>query len=54
MNLRRMSSPIYSVSFDSSHLYGATDQSVVEVTFSGRPNTKKNYREMMKYGKFLS
>ncbi|OXU29066.1 hypothetical protein TSAR_015181 [Trichomalopsis sarcophagae] len=49
MNLRRMSSPIYSVSFDSSHLYGATDQNVIEVKFSGEPNVKKNYREIMKY-----
>ncbi|KAJ8684288.1 hypothetical protein QAD02_020080 [Eretmocerus hayati] len=54
MNLRRMSSPIYSVSFDSSHLYGATDQNVVEVKFTGEPNTKKNYREIMKYDNFTS
>lgn len=53
MHLRRMSSPIYSVSFDSSHLYGATDQNVVEVKFTGEPNIRKNYREIMKYGTFL-
>lgn len=54
MNLRRMSSPIYSISFDSSHLYAATDQNVVEIKFSGQPNIKKNYREIMKYEKFVS
>ncbi|XP_058803734.1 F-box/WD repeat-containing protein 4 [Phymastichus coffea] len=53
MHLQRMSSPIYSVSFDSSHLYGATDQNVVEVKFTGEPSIKKNYREIMKYGTFL-
>ena len=54
MNLRRMSSPVYSVSFDSTHLYGATDQNVIEVKFLGEPNIKKNYREIMKYERFLS
>ena len=49
MNLRRMSSPVYGISFDSCHLYGATDQTVVEVKFSGQPNIKKNYREIMNY-----
>lgn len=53
MNLRRMSSPVYSVSFDSSHLYGATDQTVIEVKFSGQPNIKQNYREIMKYEKLF-
>ncbi|XP_014208190.1 F-box/WD repeat-containing protein 4 [Copidosoma floridanum] len=49
MNLRRLSSPVYSVSFDSCHLYGATDQNVVEVKFTGKPNVDKNYREIIKY-----
>lgn len=54
MNLRRLSSPVYSVSFDSCHLYGATDQTVVEVKFSGEPEVKKNYREIMNYRIFAT
>lgn len=49
MNLRRISSPLYSLCFDSSHLYGATDQHLVEINFSGRSNKEKNYREILKY-----
>lgn len=50
MNLRRMSSPTYSVSFDSTHLYGATDQHLVELNFSGYSYKKSNYKEILKYG----
>lgn len=48
MNLRRISSPLYSLCFDSSHLYGATDQHLVELNFTGR-NKERNYREILKY-----
>ncbi|XP_035735166.1 F-box/WD repeat-containing protein 4-like [Vespa mandarinia] len=48
MNLR-MSSPIYSISFDSCHLYGATDQHLAELTFSGYSYEEINYREMLTY-----
>ncbi|XP_003487402.1 F-box/WD repeat-containing protein 4 [Bombus impatiens] len=49
MNLRRMSSPTYSVSFDSTHLYGATDQHLVELNFSGYSYKKSNYKEILRY-----
>ncbi|CAD1475641.1 unnamed protein product [Heterotrigona itama] len=49
MNLRRMSSPIYSLSFDSTRLYGATDQHLVELNFSGYSYKESNYREILKY-----
>lgn len=50
MNLRRISSPVYSLCFDSSQLYGATDQHLVELKFSGRYNKETNYREILRYG----
>ncbi|KAK2584702.1 hypothetical protein KPH14_007036 [Odynerus spinipes] len=53
MNLRRMSSPIYSISFDSCHLYGATDQHLAELTFSGYSYKEINYKEILTY-KWLS
>lgn len=49
MNLRRMSSPVYSVNFDSTHLYGATDQHLVELKYSGYSYKKSNYKEILKY-----
>ncbi|XP_014222092.1 F-box/WD repeat-containing protein 4 isoform X1 [Trichogramma pretiosum] len=49
MHLRRMCSPVYSIAFDSCHLYGATDQNFVELKFAGRPSTKKNFRDIMNY-----
>ena len=49
MNLRRISSPVYSLCFDSTHLYGATDQHMVELKFSARCNKETNYREILKY-----
>lgn len=49
MNLRRMSSPTYSLSFDNTHLYGATDQHLVELNFSGYSYKKSNYKEILKY-----
>lgn len=49
MNLRRMSSPIYSLSFDSTRLYGATDQHLVELNFSGYSYKESNYKEILKY-----
>ena len=52
IHLERMSSPVYSVSFDSCHLYGATDRTVVEVKFSGQSTFKNNYRAIMKYDSF--
>ncbi|XP_031843131.1 F-box/WD repeat-containing protein 4 [Nomia melanderi] len=49
LSLNRMSSPVYCLSFDSSHLYGATDQHVVELTFSGYSYKQNNYREILRY-----
>ncbi|CAK9824330.1 F-box/WD repeat-containing protein 4 [Anthophora retusa] len=49
MNLRRMLSPVYSLSFDSTHLYGATDQHLVELKFSGYSYKESNYKEILKY-----
>lgn len=48
MNFRRTSSPVYSISFDSSHLYGATDRQLVEFTFSGYNNRQRDYRDILK------
>lgn len=48
MSLDRISSPIYSINFDSSHLYAATDQHLVELTFSGYNYKQTNYREILK------
>ncbi|XP_066589512.1 F-box/WD repeat-containing protein 4 [Prorops nasuta] len=48
LNLQRMSSPVYSLQFDSSHLYAATDQNLIELNFSGYSNKENNYREMLK------
>ncbi|CAL7937710.1 unnamed protein product [Xylocopa violacea] len=47
MNLLRMSSPVYSLSFDSTHLYGATDQHLVELKFSGYSYKESNYRQIL-------
>ncbi|XP_076678713.1 F-box/WD repeat-containing protein 4 isoform X2 [Andrena cerasifolii] len=49
LNLCRMSSPVYGLSFDSSHLYGATDQHLVELTFSGYSYKETNYKEILNY-----
>lgn len=49
MNLRRMSSPVYCLDFDSSRLYGATDQHLVELTFSGYSYKEINYKEILTY-----
>ncbi|CAK9795653.1 F-box/WD repeat-containing protein 4 [Anthophora plagiata] len=49
MNLRRMLSPVYSLSFDSTHLYGATDKHLVELKFSGYSYKESNYKEILKY-----
>ncbi|OAD59278.1 F-box/WD repeat-containing protein 4 [Eufriesea mexicana] len=49
MNLNRMSSPVYSLSFDSTYLYGATDQHLVELKFSGYSYKESNYKEILKY-----
>lgn len=49
MDLCRMSSPTYSISFDNKHLYGATDQHLVELKFSGYSYKKSNYKEIVKY-----
>ncbi|XP_015118874.1 F-box/WD repeat-containing protein 4-like [Diachasma alloeum] len=48
MNSRRTSSPVYSISFDSTHLVGATDRQLVEFTFSGANNRSRDYREILK------
>ncbi|KAI4477377.1 hypothetical protein M0804_012763 [Polistes exclamans] len=48
LNWRR-SSPIYSIAFDSCHLYGATDQHLTELTFSGYAYNELNYKEMLTY-----
>ncbi|XP_003699653.2 F-box/WD repeat-containing protein 4 [Megachile rotundata] len=53
MNLRRMSSPVYSLSFDSTHLYGATDQHLVELKFSGYSYKECNYKEILKYEQII-
>ncbi|KZC12394.1 PREDICTED: F-box/WD repeat-containing protein 4 [Dufourea novaeangliae] len=49
MNLSRMSSPVYCLDFDSAHLYGATDQHLVELTFSGYSYKETNYKEILRY-----
>ncbi|XP_076758762.1 F-box/WD repeat-containing protein 4 [Xylocopa sonorina] len=49
MNLLRMSSPVYSLSFDSRHLYGATDQHLVELKFSGYSYKESNYSQALSY-----
>ncbi|XP_063992375.1 F-box/WD repeat-containing protein 4 isoform X2 [Diachasmimorpha longicaudata] len=46
MNTRRGSSPVYSISFDSTHLFGATDRQLGEFTFSGSNNCSQDYREI--------
>ncbi|XP_043266074.1 F-box/WD repeat-containing protein 4-like [Colletes gigas] len=49
MDLCRMTSPVYCLSFDSTHLYGAMDQHLVEFTFSGYSYKEANYKEILKY-----
>lgn len=46
-DLRGKQSPVYSVSFDSSHIYGATDRQLVEFSFLGNHNKTKDYRHMI-------
>ncbi|XP_076650982.1 F-box/WD repeat-containing protein 4 [Halictus rubicundus] len=49
MNLSRMSSPVYCLAFDSTHLYGATDQQLVELKFSGYSYKETNYKNILRY-----
>ncbi|XP_012287711.1 F-box/WD repeat-containing protein 4-like [Orussus abietinus] len=49
LSKRCMSGPVYSLSFDSCHLYGAMDQSLVELKFSGYSYTENNYNEILKF-----
>ncbi|XP_076242065.1 F-box/WD repeat-containing protein 4 [Calliopsis andreniformis] len=49
LNIGRTSSPLYSVDFDSSHLYGATDQHLIQLTFSGYSYTQINYKDILTY-----
>ncbi|XP_011312353.1 F-box/WD repeat-containing protein 4 [Fopius arisanus] len=48
MNNRRPSSPVYSISFDSTHLVGATDRQLIQFTFSGTNNRPHDYRGILK------
>ncbi|XP_076175305.1 F-box/WD repeat-containing protein 4 [Ptiloglossa arizonensis] len=54
MDLCRMSSPVYCLGFDSTHLYGATDQHLVEFTFSGYSYKETNYKEFLRYEQIRS
>ncbi|KAG7200608.1 hypothetical protein KM043_001166 [Ampulex compressa] len=47
--LDEVSSPVYSIAFDSSHLYGATDRHLVELKFSGYSYPETDYREIFRY-----
>ncbi|XP_077266803.1 F-box/WD repeat-containing protein 4 isoform X2 [Temnothorax americanus] len=48
VNMRESSrrSPIYSIQFDNTHLYCATDKHVIELNFSGRLYQKLDYKAM--------
>ncbi|KAK0165199.1 hypothetical protein PV328_003736 [Microctonus aethiopoides] len=48
MNFRRASSPVYSIAFDSSHLYGATDRQLVEFTFAESNHRQRDYRDILR------
>lgn len=47
MNFRSTSSPVYSISFNSTHIYGATDRQLVEFSFLGNHKEIKDYRYMI-------
>lgn len=49
LNQSRLSSPIYSISFDCNHLYGAVDQHLVALKFSGYSYTEINYKGILTY-----
>ncbi|XP_018047796.1 PREDICTED: F-box/WD repeat-containing protein 4 [Atta colombica] len=42
-------SPIYSLQFDSTHLYCATDKRMIELNFSLRSNQKHDYKSLFAY-----
>lgn len=52
MRAARLSSPVYSLRFDSSHLYCATDKYIFESTFSGNCYEEQNYKQIITYDKF--
>ncbi|XP_046432416.1 F-box/WD repeat-containing protein 4 [Neodiprion pinetum] len=46
MYQHRCSSPVYSISFDNCYLYGAMDQCLFQLKFSGYGYEEKNYRNL--------
>ncbi|XP_043267589.1 F-box/WD repeat-containing protein 4 [Venturia canescens] len=46
-NVGRKSSPLYSISFDSSSFYGATDRRLIELTFSGYDYCENDYKKFL-------